>query len=76
MSEKERCFVSRRNDRVSHPVLTGRGILKRNIFWKVARVDSMRLRYPGSLFNEAGSLDNNEVLLRGADFIFGGARPG
>ena len=39
MSEKEGCFVSRRDDRVSHPILTAKHNLKRNIFWTVAIVD-------------------------------------
>ena len=54
MSEKERCFVLRRDDRVSHPVLTGRYILKIFLFREVARIDHS-LKTHGSLVDEAAS---------------------
>ena len=62
MSEKEGCLVSRRDDRVSHPILTGRRVLKKNIFQKVARVDHS-CEIPGSLFATMLEviLDNNKV---------------
>ena len=75
-SEKEGCFVSRRDDRVSHPGLTEMHILKRIFFGRLREL-TIRVRYPAVCSSRLEViLDNIEVSLCGADLILERTRPG
>ena len=73
VSEREGRFVSRRDNRVSHLILTGMRILKNEYFFGRCGELTICVRYPSfcSIMLEV-IIDNNKVLLRLAVFISGG----